>query len=148
MTTFTNTPKLSKSDSLVVKSRTSPMTSTGTHYQTGRVTEPPAAVAPPAPPAPAPEEDFIQEIFGANKINNELVVFVRWQKSGKTSWVPAKVVAQVEPEKLIEFYESKIKFELLKKDTMSSEDNNNNNNSDINNNNNHNHSSNDNIVQP
>jgi hypothetical protein len=65
------------------------------------------------PEAQQPFQDCIQEIFGANKINNELVLYVRWQNSGKTSWVTAKIVGHVEPEKLIAFYESKIKFELL-----------------------------------
>lgn len=63
-------------------------------------------------------EDYVDEILGANKINNNLVLYVRWKNSGKTSWVPAKVVGLVQPEKLIAFYESKIKFELLsQKDT-------------------------------
>lgn len=65
--------------------------------------------------APVVEEphDYIEEIFGANKINKEIVLFVRWKNSGKTSWISAKTVGLVEPEKLITFYESKIKFELL-----------------------------------
>jgi len=51
----------------------------------------------------------IKQIIGANTFNNQIMLYVQLQNSSY-AWLPASLVGQHEPLRLIQFYESKLRF--------------------------------------
>uniref|UniRef100_A0A6B2LJR9 Chromo domain-containing protein n=1 Tax=Arcella intermedia TaxID=1963864 RepID=A0A6B2LJR9_9EUKA len=62
--------------------------------------------------------DKVQEIVGARIIKNVLHLYVQWKGKNVCSFVPADVCNKKIPQKVIQFYESRIKFERPLDDNM------------------------------
>jgi len=55
--------------------------------------------------------DKVQDIVGARMIKNVLHLYVQWKVKNVCSFVPAEICNKKIPQKVIEFYEGRIKFE-------------------------------------
>jgi len=64
----------------------------------------------------------VQDIVGARMINNVLHLYLQWKNKDICSFVPAEQCNKKIPQKVIEFYESRLKFEKPL-DTILSESN-------------------------
>lgn len=62
------------------------------------------------------EFPIIEEVIGADKRNNQLFLWVKWQNCDIKSLLPASAVNIIAPEKVIQFYEGKLVFENNKSD--------------------------------
>lgn len=58
----------------------------------------------------------IEEVVGADKRNNQLFLWVKWENCDIKSLLPASAVNIIAPEKVIQFYEGKLVFEEKKSD--------------------------------
>jgi len=55
--------------------------------------------------------DQVQDIIGA-RVENELMLYVSWKDKDVSTFIPARVANIKIPQKVISFYESRLKFEL------------------------------------
>jgi len=51
----------------------------------------------------------IKQIIGANAFENQILFYVQLQNS-TYAWLPSTLVSQQEPQRVIQFYESKLRF--------------------------------------
>jgi len=61
--------------------------------------------------------DKVQDIVGARLIKNVLYLYVLWKEKNICSFVPAEICNKKVPQKVIEFYESRLNFEKPQTDT-------------------------------
>jgi len=55
--------------------------------------------------------DSVEEILGARMIDNKLNLYVRWKDKKSFAFVPSEVCNGAIPHQVIEFYESRLKFD-------------------------------------